>query len=282
MGTKLTLRDIIEINKILTTKAYASQKEFNTYLDVIGEYIDVTFFDNSAITEKLTQYSEQSERNLDMKFWTKSDVDLTVEQVNDYLLNCKRALEKALYGDRSTFKYYIFAEVKSIVRYYLEKTYEYEALVDYETLYGIKTIEFHQQNETFKYLYSVFDKFAYIARYLNDRYVKNQRNDLGEATLKFYTDFLVDIKFLTKNAAVFEEAQQTLDKITNSKAWHFIRRLRNNLEHDFSNPSRKYNITFSLQLLFIIIGRIMLLLRKTLLSDLEMKQVFEELKRKNK
>ncbi|ARU92054.1 hypothetical protein SCLARK_001550 [Spiroplasma clarkii] len=256
--------------------------EFNAYLDVIGDYLDVTFFENSAITEKLTQYAEQSERNLDMKFFVKTDVDLSVNQLNDYMLNCKRALEKALYGDWTTFKFYIFAEVKSIVRYYLEKTYEYEALMDFETLYGIKTIEFHQQNETFKYLYSVFDKFTYIARYLNDRYVKNQKNDLNELTLKFYNDFVNYINFLTKDEEANNVLKSTLDKITSSKAWHFIRRLRNNLEHDFSNPSRKYNISFSLQLLFIIIGRIMLVLRKTLKTDLEMKQIFEVLKNKEK
>ncbi|QEH61598.1 hypothetical protein SCHIN_v1c04010 [Spiroplasma chinense] len=280
MADKITIRDIIEINKILSTKSYSSIKELNAYFDVIGEYIDETFFDNDIIIERLLHYCEVSERRINISVRRVPDIDLKVSHVHDYLSNCKRALEKALYSDPEIFNFSIFVEIKSIVRYYLEKTYEYPSLKDYETLYGVNTVEFHQQNETFKYLYTIFDKFTYIARHLNDKYLKKETNDLSEVSLKFFADFAKDISFLTKNANAFQELNDTIERITFSKAWHYIRKLRNILEHDFADPACKYNITFSIELLFIIVGRIMLALNKTLKTELQIRETLEELRNK--
>jgi len=271
----LTLQEIIKINDILISQLSIPQDEFENYLDIIGEYIDKTFFEQDAIIEKLVEFSEKSGRKLDVKFWNKSLIVLSDEHIRDYLINCKSALEQALFKNKETFKYYIFTEIKSIVRFYLNKSYTYPALFNYETLYDIKSAEFHQQNESFKYLFTVFDKITYIARHLHDKYVKKEKTDLNEVSLKFYADFPINIKFLAKDDKMFLILQTSIEKITTSRAWHYIRKLRNNIEHDFSNPSSRYNITFSLQLLFIIIGRIMLILRKTLKSDLEMHYFFK-------
>ncbi|QGS51703.1 hypothetical protein [Spiroplasma tabanidicola] len=281
MADKITLKDIVEINKILTKKSYNSLKEFNTYLDVIGEYIDDTFFKQNIIAEKLIKHQELSSRFIDLQF-EESSLNLSYKNLHDYLSNCKRAIEKALYSDSSIFNFSIFVEIKSIVRYILEKTYEIESLTDYETLYGINTIEFHQQNETFKYLYSVFDKFTYIARHLNERFLKHNKIDVSELSLKFFKDFPNDISFLAQNVASYQVLVTTIETITYSKAWHFVRKLRNILEHDFADPSEKYNITFLIELLFIIIGRIMLVLNKTLMSESDIRKTLEDLQKQER
>gem|GEM_PF-3923665 len=64
----LTLQEIIKINDILISQLSIPQDEFENYLDIIGEYIDKTFFEQDAIIEKLVEFSEKSGRKLDVKF----------------------------------------------------------------------------------------------------------------------------------------------------------------------------------------------------------------------
>ncbi|QHX36476.1 hypothetical protein [Spiroplasma sp. BIUS-1] len=279
MSEKTTLKDIVQINKILASKEYNTIKEFSAYSDVIQEYIDDTFFRNDAIIQKLVEYCENSGRYLDIKFRQPSSIELKVENIHDYLSNTKRAIEKAMFIEEDTLNQSIFVEVKSIFRYFLEKTYEFDSLTDYETLYGINTVEFHQQNESFKYLYTIFDKLTYIARHLNDKYCKKELSVYNGEPLKFANDFLRDISFLASSAIEYQKLSDVIEQITYSKAWHYIRRLRNSIEHDFVDPSFKYNICFSLELLFIIIGRIMLALNKYLQSEMEIRKTLENLKK---
>ncbi|WP_338985418.1 hypothetical protein [Spiroplasma endosymbiont of Diplazon laetatorius] len=281
MSEKTTLKDIVQINKILASKDYGTIKEFQAYVDVIQEYVDDTFFKNEAIIEKLVEYCQNSGRYLDIHFKIPSGIDLKVENIHDYMSNTKRAIEKAMFIEDDTLNQSIFVEVKSIFRYFLEKTYELESLTDYETLYGINTVEFHQQNESFKYLYTIFDKLTYIARHLNDKYCKKEVTPYNGEPLKFANDFLKDISFLASSALEYQKLSDVVEQITYSKAWHYIRRLRNSIEHDFVDPAFKYNICFSLELLFIIIGRIMLALNKYLQSEMEIRKTLDNLKNSN-
>jgi len=52
------------------------------------------------------------------------------------------------------------------------------------------------------------------------------------------------------------------------------------LEHDFADPSFKYNISFSIDLLFIIVGRIMIALNKYLKPEKQLIETLENLKEK--
>ncbi|AUM62478.1 hypothetical protein [Spiroplasma monobiae] len=279
MAEKTTLKDIVHINKMLASKNYNTIKEFQAYTDVIQEYVDDTFFKNDAIIQKLVEYSENSGRYLDIHFKSPINVELKVENIHDYLSNTKRAIEKAMFIEEEIFDHVIFVEIKSTFRYFLEKTYEFDSLTDYETLYGINTVEFHQQNESFKYLYTIFDKLTYIAKHLNEKYCKKEVVPYGGESIKFATDFLKDISFLANSAGEYQKLSDIIETITYSKAWHYIRRLRNSIEHDFVDPTFKYNICFSLELLFIIIGRIMLAINKYLKSDKEVRKTLDHLKR---
>ncbi|AGR41937.1 hypothetical protein [Spiroplasma diminutum] len=278
MPEKTTLKDIAQINKILASKEYETIKEFNAYIEIIKEYIDDTFFKKDAIIEKLVEYCENSGRYLDIKFKKPSGIELNAENIQAYMSNTKKAIEKAIFIEDDTLNHSIFIEIKSIFRYFLEKTYEISSLTDYETLYTVNTIEFHQQNESFKYLYTIFDKFTYIAKHLNDKYCKKIVTNYNGEALKFSQNFLKEISFLTKSALDYQKLSDTIEQITYSNAWHYIRKLRNSIEHDFVDPSYKYNICFSLELLFIIIGRIMLSLNLHMQSEIEIRKTLDSLK----
>ncbi|ALD66157.1 hypothetical protein [Spiroplasma cantharicola] len=278
MSEKITLRDIVKINKKLASKEYESQKEFSSYCDVIQEYIDETFFKNDAIIEKLVEYCENSARYLDITFKKASGIILSDENVHNYTSNIKRAIEKTIFMEERIFNFSIFVEIKSIFKYFLEKSKEYESLKNFKDSYSVSSIEFHQQNESFKYLYTIFDKLTYIAKHLKDKYYKKEPTKYSSDALRFSNDFLPNISFLAKSAQDFQKLSDIIERVTYSKAWHYIRRLRNSIEHDFVDPTYKYNICFSLELLFIIIGRILLALNKYLQSDEQIKETLESLR----
>ncbi|AKU80121.1 hypothetical protein [Spiroplasma turonicum] len=277
MANKTTLKDIAQISKVLEKKGYKSISEFKVYLDLIQSYIDETFFNNEAIIEKLVKYCENSSRHLDITFKNELKIDLSVDDIANYIKYSKKALEVSIFTEEGIFNHTIFVEIRSIIKYFLQKTYSLESLINFETLYGINTPEFHQQNETFKYLYTIFDKLTYIANHLKCKYLEKTKQS-PETTLKFFTDFLKDISFLSKSPEDFEELTSIIDLITYSRAWHYIRRLRNLLEHDFADPNFNYNISFSINLLFIIIGRIVLALDKHLKTEKSMRQTLDSLR----
>ncbi len=278
MSEKTTLRDIVKINKSLASKEYESLIEFNKYSDIIQNYIDETFFKNDAIIEKLVEYCDNSARYLDITFKKASGIKLSTENVHNYTSNVKKSIEKTIYSEESTFNFSIFVEIKSIFKYFLEKSKEYDALKNFKELYSVSSVEFHQQNESFKYLYTIFDKLTYIAKHLNDKYCKKEPTKYSSESLRFSNDFLPNISFLSKSAFDFQQLSDVIERVTYSKAWHYIRRLRNSIEHDFVDPAYKYNICFSLELLFIIIGRIMLALNKYLQSNDQIKETLDSLR----
>ncbi|WP_094049464.1 hypothetical protein [Spiroplasma corruscae] len=277
MANKITLRDVAHICKLIKNKEYKGLSELKAYSDIIQNYIDETFFMNEAIIEKLVKYCENSSRYLDINFKNETNIDLTVEDVSNYIKYSKNALELLIFSEDGVFNHKVFVEIRSIVRYFIKKTYKMESLMNFNTLYGITTDEFHQQNETFKYLYTIFDKLTYIANHLKCKYLEKTKQN-PDTSLKFFNDFLKDISFLSNSPEDFEKLTNVIDLITYSRAWHFIRRLRNLLEHDFADPNFNYNISLSINLLFIIIGRIVLALDKHLKNDENLSKTLDKLR----
>ncbi|AKX34462.1 hypothetical protein SLITO_v1c08470 [Spiroplasma litorale] len=277
MANKTTLKDIAKIGKILEKKEYTNISEFRAYSDIIQSYIDETFFRNEAIIQKLVEYCEKSSRHLDVTFKHENQIDLSVEDIANYIKYSKKVVEYAIFSEESVFNHTIFVEIKNIIKYFLQKSYKLESLRNYETLYKINTPEFHQQNETFKYIYTIFDKLTYIANHLKCKYLEKVKQS-PETSLKFFNDFLKDISFLSKSPEDFKSLTSVIDLITYSRAWHYIRRLRNMLEHDFADPNFGYNISFSINLLFIIIGRITLALDRYLKNEEGMSVLFDKLR----
>ncbi|WP_338971738.1 hypothetical protein [Spiroplasma endosymbiont of Panorpa germanica] len=267
----MTLKDV---NDNLTRYPMKSA-EFKSTISKITNFVDQEVFSNDELVFQLAQISQKSGRDLDINFKNEFDVENDLDLIFDNLNYCKEILERCLFQKTVFFNFMIFTEVKSMVRYYLEKSYRYESLRDYKKLFKINSVQFHEQNEMFKYLFSIFDKLAYIINHLNLKYFKNTNFDNKELSLKFFINFANDASNFTKTAQDQETLVKGLNTIRFSNAWHYVRKLRNNLEHDFADPSSQYNINLSIILLFIIIGRCMLLINDTFKDDAEINNILE-------
>lgn len=128
MSEAITLNDLAIINRTLSDKAKYDGKDFEQYVSLIKEYIDNNIFRNDIIVERLISYANESGRSVETRASNTSGVELTIENVNDYLNECKKSIEKALFLKPEIFDLTIFIEVKSIVRYYVEKSYEFDSL----------------------------------------------------------------------------------------------------------------------------------------------------------
>ncbi|AXK51442.1 hypothetical protein [Spiroplasma alleghenense] len=269
------------LNDSLTGNSMTSV-EFKQVINNITNFIDQEIFINDDLVFQLTEISKNSGRDLDINFKSSFVIEKDLELIFNNLNYCKELLERCLFQKTIFFNFMIFTEVKSMVRYYLEKSYRYNSLMDYKKLFKINSVQFHEQNEMFKYLFSIFDKLVYIINHLNQKYFKNTTSDNRDLTLKFFINFAGDARSFTKSAEHHEKLVKGLNAIRYSNAWHYVRKLRNNLEHDFADPSSQYNISFSILLLFIIIGRCMLLINDTFMDDREINEILAIQQRKIK
>lgn len=278
---KITLNDLANINHKMFNESSENIIQLHEYVELIKEYIDDNIFKNDILIKKLAGLSKETGRIFNMRFNSKIELAITDIELANYLNECKLGMENSLFVSKEVFDMPIFIEIISIAKYYSNSSYELDGLKNHTSLYSVKQPEFHKQNETFKYLYSAFDKLTYIAKHLNSKYLENSNENINELTLKFYSDFHREISFLTKSEQHSNTLREVIEMITQSTAWHFIRKLRNQIEHDFIDPSFQYNISLSIELLFIIIARVLLSLKYNLLDKQEIAKKLQSLKDKN-
>ncbi|AHI53645.1 hypothetical protein SSABA_v1c02330 [Spiroplasma sabaudiense Ar-1343] len=264
--------DLKTLNDYLTGTPINSEK-FKEVINGITDFVDEKIFKDDEMVFQLTEISKTSGRDLAIIFKNKFEIESDLELIFNNLNYCKELLERCLFQKTIFFNFMIFTEVKSMVRYYLEKSYRYDSLKNYQKLFKINSVEFHEQNEMFKYLFSIFDKLVYIISHLNEKYFKNNPIDNKELSLKFFINFGEESKNFTKSSKNFEQLNDKINQIRRSNAWHYVRKLRNNLEHDFADPSSQYNINFSILLLFIVVARCLLLINEHFQSDAEINEL---------
>ncbi|WP_338970493.1 hypothetical protein [Spiroplasma endosymbiont of Labia minor] len=177
------------------------------------------------------------------------------EEIDNLFHVIKRALEKFLFQYANSFNFYIFTEIKHMVRFFIAKNHNDITFRNSEKLYSMDMLEFHEQNSMFKYLFSIFDKFAYIARHLSKKYNPNYEE---KTDVRFSSTFVNDVSFLLKSNEAILNLDTTLNKLFKSNSWHFVRKMRNIIEHNFADPSLKYNIQWIIDILFILVARLMM------------------------
>lgn len=273
--------DLNKLRKLNQDKTSFSKlnPDFNkNYKDLIS-YVDSVIFDYNVVIKNLSEYIKEQGIELNQYIRNETHIKLTTANLYNYFEAIKNALTRLIFSNDDFMQQYIFLETKEIIRYSAAKVKSSSSLNDYEKKSKITSNEYHLQVETFKYQFTVFDKLAYIAIHMNDKYKKNQPTD-EKYMAKFYVDFLPNIKFLTKSKISFNELSGIIEVLTKSSGWHLIRRLRNMLEHDFIDPTLRYNINPISDLLYIYICRLFVAINETIVNNEHMVKVIQKLKDK--
>ncbi|WP_339022483.1 hypothetical protein [Spiroplasma endosymbiont of Crioceris asparagi] len=275
----MTLNDLIKINYD-KSNLLETNPNFDNQLVEIMQYVDSLIFQNDIITKNICEFLNEQSFQINLSFNKTQNVSLTKLQIYNYLTNIKKTMARIIFKNQDYFNFYIFKEVFEITKYTYRKIKWSEEILDFEIQHKISSKEYHQQNETFKYLFSVFDKLSYIADHLYRKYLIKSNDDNQKEMLKFYQNFSHDINFLTKDKDAYNKLKNNIDSICFSSGWHLIRKLRNHIEHDFINPLAEHNIAFAIDLLMIYVLRIIILLKETLMSEEEIKLTLNKLKEK--
>ncbi|QHX36027.1 hypothetical protein STIUS_v1c04730 [Spiroplasma sp. TIUS-1] len=256
-----------------------SNTDFSRNYNDLISYIDSVIFDYNVVIKNLNDYIKDQGIELNQYIRDENYIKLTTTNLYNYFEAIKNAMTRLMFVNSDFMQQHIFQEVKEIIRYTASKVKSNESLRDYEKKSKITSNEYHLQVETFKYQFTVFDKLAYIAIHMNDKYKRNVQTD-EKYMAKFYVDFLPNIKFLSKSKISFNELSGIIEVLTKSSGWHLIRRLRNMLEHDFIDPSLRYNINPISDLLYIYICRLFIAINETIVTNEDMSKVIKKLKDK--
>jgi hypothetical protein len=91
-------------------------------------------------------------------------------------------------------------------------------------------------------------------------------------TLKFSNN----VRLFARPDADLEKAEHDIAILTDSTLWHYLRRLRNKITHDFFDPSLEYNFLNAIKLLYINICRTVFLLDATIMKDEDIRLLIQK------
>ncbi|WP_338983052.1 hypothetical protein [Spiroplasma endosymbiont of Othius punctulatus] len=274
----MNLNKLRKLNQDKTSFSEANANYDKNYNDLIS-YVDSIIFDDNAVIDNLNNHLKEQGIDLNQYIRIEKKVKLTVDQMHNYFEAMRNSLTNLIYRNSDFLSQNIFQEPKEIIRYSAKKVKDKPSLSDYEKKSKISSSEYHLQVESFKYQFTVFDKLAYIAIHMNYKYKTMKQFD-DKYMAKFHVDFVPNIKFLTKSKKSFDGLSGIIEVLTKSSGWHLIRRLRNMLEHDFIDPTLRYNFNPVSDLLYIYICRLFVAIDETIINDNEMIKLVESLKNK--
>lgn len=166
------------------------------------------------------------------------------------------------------FNFYIYSKIKMIVNYYINKSSKSKYYDSVNERFVINELEFHDQILMYKYLYFIFDKLMFINVFIVDKY--NLKSINKKKNYIFTKDFDTVSMPLFKSTVKKIEFADYLKVLNRSVSFYYIRKLRNNLEHSFTDPKSKYNISLETELLFILVARTLIQMHRDLKKDQEL------------
>lgn len=245
-----TMTNYLQFNKI-------TGSEINQFSQILTKLIDQYLLEKNEIINLLFEYENKvHQRDLKMYISVNKAIEFDIRLVNQLLSAFKNNLALLLENDQSFFDLYIYSEIKNVLKYYLHQTISTNNNDNFDQLYMMQEKKYHSQVAIYKYLFSMFDKFLYINLFVTNKFALNQLEE--NDNYHFLQDFVCISQPLFINQSSAQQMEQLCQKLQKSSAFHFVRKLRNNLEHNFANPEIKTNLTLATQLLFILIMRVIL------------------------
>lgn len=255
---------IKQLIKIVKTKKI-KQSEIEDILFFVANMIDDLILKDSTISYRLNMNLIKNNRILDIDIKPNKQV-VSTKDTHEFLYLLK-TLISLMTIKNYFFNFYIYSEIKMIVNYYINKSAKNKYYDSVNERFAINELEFHDQILIYKYLYSVFDKLMFINVFIIDKY--NLKTIDKKDNYIFTKDFDTVSMPLFKSTVKKNEFGDYLKTLNRSISFHYIRKLRNNLEHSFTDPKSKYNISLEIELLFILVTRTLIQMHKDLKNDQE-------------
>ncbi|AVN64613.1 MULTISPECIES: hypothetical protein [Mesoplasma] len=256
---------IKQLIKIVKNKRI-KQSEADDILFFIANMIDEVILKDSTISHRLNTNLVKNNRILDIDIKPSKKV-VSTKDTHEFLYLLKTLLSLMTIKNYF-FDFYIYSEIKMIVNYYINKSSKSKSYDSVNERFAINELEFHDQLVMYKYLYSIFDKLMFINVFFVDKY--NLKSIDVKSNFIFTKDFdsvSMPLFKTTVRKLAFADYLKILNK---SVSFHYIRKLRNNLEHSFTDPKSKYNIALETELLFILVARTLIQMHRDLKNDDEL------------
>ncbi|PPE04654.1 hypothetical protein EELLY_v1c03340 [Entomoplasma ellychniae] len=262
---KISLDKLKKIIKLIKTKTLNDQ-ELENLLSFISQLIDNHFFKSSNLVNKLNKNLIKNNRIIDIKINSDSEM-ISSKDAHEFLYLLKTFFSLAL-SKKMFFNIYIFTEVNMIINYYIINSIKNKSYDIFNNRFKINELEYHNQVVMYKYLFSIFDKLIYISGFIVKKY--NLTKHEIEKDLKFVKDFDKVAQPFFKNSLKKENTKIYLKLLNQSSSWHFLRKLRNNLEHSFSDNKSEFNISLETEMLFVLIARTLIQIHNDFKNDKEL------------
>ncbi|ATI74204.1 hypothetical protein [Mesoplasma florum] len=256
---------IKQLIKIVKNKRI-KQSEADDILFFIANMIDEVILKDSTISHRLNINLIKNNRILDIDIKPSKKV-VSTKDTHEFLYLLKTLLSLMTIKNYF-FDFYIYSEIKMIVNYYINKSSKSKSYDSVNERFAINELELHDQLVMYKYLYSIFDKLMFINVFFVDKY--NLKSIDVKSNFIFTKDFdsvSMPLFKTTVRKLAFADYLKILNK---SVSFHYIRKLRNNLEHSFTDPKSKYNIALETELLFVLVARTLIQMHRDLKNDDEL------------
>ncbi|AUF83678.1 hypothetical protein CXP39_02615 [Mesoplasma syrphidae] len=247
----------INIQKLKKVATYLKQADkiddkIAEIVQVMIKIIDQTIIYDNSLIFVMNAHLKKTSRVLELDINRVKDETFGIKQIHETLFLIKTIIA-ILLTKFNIFDFYIYSEIKASLFFYINLSLKEKFYDSRNVFFTINEPEYHLQNQIFKTLYSTFDKLTYINHYLVQRYDLKKIND--DVNYRFINDFVKLSIPLFKNKAAELRFIDYIRKLYKSSAFHYIRKLRNNLEHSFTNPESQYNIAMEIELVFILAAR---------------------------
>ncbi|ATZ18244.1 hypothetical protein [Mesoplasma melaleucae] len=256
---------IKQLIKIIKNKKI-KQTEAEDILFFVANMIDDLILRDSTISYRLNMNLVKNNRVLDIDIKPTKKI-VSTKDTHEFLYLLKTLLS-LMSIKNYFFNLYIYSEIKMIVNYYINKSSKNKYYDSVNERFAINELEFHDQILMFKYLYSIFDKLMFINVFIVDKY--NLKSIDKKDNYIFTKDFDTVSMQLFKTTVKKLEFADYLKVLNRSVSFHYIRKLRNNLEHWFTDPKSKYNISLETELLFVLVARTLIQMHRDLKNDQEL------------
>lgn len=259
------LNDIDKIKKVikLIKSKQLSATELNNVLVFASQMVDDFLFKSNNLVNRLNKNLQKNNRVIDIEI--KADLELLPTKETHEFLYLLKTMFAIMLSKKMFFNFYIFSEIQMILNYYTAASIKDKSYDSLNKRFKINEIEYHNQVIMYKYIYSIFDKLTYISAFIVDKY-KMKKIDLNTSMI-FTKDFDSTAQPLFKSSLKKENTKIYLKMLNQSSSFHFARKLRNNLEHSFTDPSSEYNIALETELLFVLVMRTLIQINNDFKTD---------------